>query len=486
MSEIVGRAQEIRALEVLLSSSQAEFLALYGRRRVGKTYLIREFFNSKKAIFLNVTGIKKGTRKEQLSHFIRQVSQVFYGGLPISEPKQWDTALDILKTAIAQQPKQKKIILFLDELPWLATPKSRLLEMLEYYWNQHWSSDARVKLIICGSSASWIMQKIIHNKGGLYNRLTQKMRLEPFTLKETQLFLKKKKVALNRAQILMLYFVMGGIPYYLSHVTPGLSAAQLIEKLAFEKNGVLFDEFNLLFESLFDEAEKYIQIIRTVASHPYGFSQAALLEDLAHIEAAATLLKKINELAETGFITGFLPFQHQRQGIYYRVTDEYTLFYLRWIERMKKMGRTRLEKGGWQALHNTPDWHSWCGYAFEVTCLKHLPQIRDALHIPVDALVDSWRFSPKKNAESRGAQIDLLFDRRDNAITLCEIKYGQHPFVLTRDDVGNLQRKIQVFKEKTKTNKQLFLAMISAAGLKNNDYANDHIHGVATLEDLFK
>ncbi len=486
MKEIIGRSEEIRTFQHVYESDKPEFLALYGRRRVGKTYLVRQFFDKKDVLFFTVTGSKKGSRKEQIKHFIKQMSAAFYGNLPISVPKTWDEAFELLTEAISKQKKKKKIVLFFDEIPWLATKKSRLLENLDYYWNQHWSNDARIKLIICGSSASWIIQKVINDKGGLHNRITQKIRLEPFTLAETKEFLSYMKIKLTDQQILMLYMVTGGVPFYLSNLEKGLSAAQLIEKLAFNQKGILFDEFENLFSSLFTEADKYIQIIRTIAANQYGVGQRQLLKSLGDSELGASGLKKLKELEETGFVMALMPFQHARQGIYYRVIDEYTIFYLRWIEPMKKMvQRKGFVSGQWQAIQQTPEWHNWLGYAFESVCYKHIPQIRKKLSISPIAMADSWRYVPKKSSEERGAQIDLLFDRPDDSITLCEIKCTEEPFVLSKDYVAVLQRKMDVFKTQTQTKKQLFMALISANGLKNNLYAQDFISGVVALEDFF-
>ncbi len=487
MKKIVGRVEDLRTLEKIYDSNKAEFLALYGRRRVGKTYLIREFFSEKKVIFFNLTGAKRGFLLEQLTHFTKQLSLTFYDNLPIKSPKTWDAALELLTLAMNKQPKKKKIVLFFDELPWLATKRSRLLENLDYYWNQYWSNNSQIKLIICGSSASWIIRKIIQDKGGLHNRITHKMRLDPFTLSETKALLHFMGIKLNHQQILMIYMVTGGIPYYLSYLEKGLSATQNIENLAFNDKGLLFKEFDVLFSSLFDDAEKYIHIIRMIAEKRSGIGQQELLNSIGKSDLGGSGLKKLADLEETGFIMSFMPFQHKRQGIYYRVIDEYTLFYLKWLDPLKKTMQSKgLLSGGWQAIENTPEWHNWLGYAFEAVCYKHLLFIRNTLGIKADAIADSWRFVPRKGLEERGAQIDLLFDRRDNVITLCEMKYTDKSFVITKEYAEALQRKMQVFKEQTKTSKQLFIALISANGLKNNFYADELVTKVVKLDDLFK
>lgn len=481
----IGRKEEINILQQLYSSDKAEFLALYGRRRVGKTLLIRHFFQNKPCPFFNVTGTKDGFFNEQLTHFKEQISKIFYNDIPLTTPGTWDEAFRLLTVTI-EKLKVKKIILFFDEIPWMATKKSGFLQSLDYYWNQHWSSDARIKLIICGSSASWIINKIINNRGGLHNRITQRIYLQPFNLLETKAYINSLGISLKDQQILLIYMVTGGVAYYLANIKRGMSAAQIIENLAFSEKGVLFNEFDNLFSALFDNAEIYIQFVKAIGNHQYGIGQRELLKSLGKALMGSGGIKRLEELEHAGFIISLTPIYHKRQGVYYRLIDEYVLFYLRWIKPLKKsLQRKSLEKGSWQSIQKTPSWYNWLGYAFETVCYKHISVIKKALSLPPDALANSWRYVPKKGETNKGAQIDLLFDRSDDAITICEIKYTDEPFVLTKEYVLALKQKLQVFKEQTKTKKQLFLAIISANGIKNNYYAEDFITGIVTLEDFF-
>lgn len=484
---IIGRDQEIEILNELYKSNKSELLALYGRRRIGKTFLIRQFFKIKKAVFLNVTGSKDGSMLEQIAHFTKQVGNVFYGGAKLKPGKNWDETFEILTDAIKNIPKGQKIILFFDELPWMATRNSRLLQNLDYYWNQYWSDDRRIKSIVCGSSASWIINKIIKNKGGLHNRITKQIYLEPFNLHDTKNFLKDLGINLNNKQILMIYMVTGGIPYYLSYVKKGLSAAQVIEKLAFSKKSVLLEEFDSLFASLFDDHESYIEAVRILAKRHYGMGKRELLMTLGKSFVGQGGINKLQALEDTGFILSFKPHFHKRQGIYYKLIDEYTLFYFNWIEPIRAtLQKKSLEKGNWQVMQNSSEWYTWLGYAFESVCYKHIGQIRKILSINPAAIANAWRYAPRKGAKERGAQIDLLFDRKDGSITICEIKYTDKPFKIDKQYANDLLNKIDVFKKKTHTNKQIFIAVISANGLKTNMYSEDLIDGVATLNDLFK
>jgi len=484
---IIGRENELQTLDQLLSSRVPEFLAIYGRRRVGKTFLIRSFFEGKRPLFFNVTGAKDGALAEQIRHFTKEIGRVFYHGAQLKEAKDWDSTFEMLTEAFKSVPKNKKIVLFFDEFPWMASQNSRLLQNLEYYWNQHWSRDKRIKLIICGSSASWIIEKIVNNKGGLYNRLTRNIYLEPFNLRDTKRFLNSQGVKLNNEQILQIYMVIGGIPYYLSKIERGLSATQNIEKLAFQRKSFLTEEFDNLFSSLYDDYGTYIDIVRLIASRRYGIGQEELLNLLGKALHGKTGLKKLKALQDSNFIISFKSHFHRKKGIYYKAIDEYTLFYLDWIDPIKATLLTKgLMKGYWEKQQSSASWNSWSGYAFESVCYKHLPQISKALNISPTAVPNTWRYVPRKGSQEVGAQIDLLFDRDDDAITICEIKYTERPYVIDKQEYAQLKRKFIVFKEKTRTKKQLFLAIISANGIKKSIYSEDMLDGVATLDDLFK
>ncbi len=366
--------------------------------------------------------------------------------------------------------------------------RSKLLRALEYYWNRHWSHDERIKLIICGSAASWIMKNIINNKGGLHNRLSRVIHLEPLNLHETRDFLRSRGIKLNQKHITEIYMVTGGIPYYLTHIDEVSSSSQIIEEIAFTKNSFFLKEFENLYASLFEDAEVYIELVRKIASKTYGIGQVELFEAIGSSSKGGTTIKKLKELENAGFIISFTPYKRRKKGIYYKIIDEYTLFYFHWIEPIKETLLTRgLQKGYWLEAHQTAAWHHWAGYAFEAICYKHLVQIAKALSISPASVSYSWRHIPKKGSEEQGAQIDLLFDRNDHAITLCEIKYTEHPFVIDKSYAQKLNQKIEVFKKITKQDVQIFIAFVSATGLKKTMYSEEMVtQSVVTLDDLFK
>lgn len=484
---IAGREKEIHLLEESLHSKKAELIALYGRRRVGKTYLIREFFKNKSVVFFNTTGTKNAKLSVQLAHFTQEIARVFYNNLPLAPAKNWDAAFHLLTRAIEEGADNKTIVLFFDELPWMATPKSHLLEMLDYYWNQYWSRYSNIKCFICGSSASWIIDKIVNNPGGLHNRLTRPaLLIQPMNLFSTKQLLASQGINLSHKQILQLYMVTGGVPYYLSMAKNGQSASQIINELAFGQHGLLQNEFNILFASLFKNHELCEQMIKLIAESPYGISQQALFNKLGKNTQGKLGLTKLKELEDAGFIIKLTPFQNKKKGVYYKVIDEYTLFYLKWIEPIKStLIKNTLPLAYWEKQSQSPAWHSWSGIAFESICYKHLPQIALTLKLFGFYVPSSWRFTPKPSSKQAGAQIDLLFDRDDDAITLCEIKYTDHPYQLDKAEAKKILNRMQVFQEITKTTKQLFFSIISANGMTNSLYTDDLITGLVTLDDLF-
>lgn len=482
---IQARANEVKTLDEFFRSNKAEFLAIYGRRRVGKTYLISNYFEKVKCKFLSITGIEKGSFLRQRTECCKRISKAFYHGTPLEVPKDWFRIFELIDNAIKGLPKSEKVVLFFDEFPWLVTPRSNLLQALEYYWNNTWCHDKRIKLIVCGSLASWIIKNIINNTGGLYNRVTYRLKLEPFTLHEAKKFLKNKGIQLTGQQVLALYMAIGGIPLYLDQVKKGLSADQIIDQICFNKNGLLVDEAKELFKSLFSDSEIYFKLTREIAKHRYGITKSELAKRMG-TTLSGRLVERLKELEDAGFIVSFLPYQHREKGMYFRVIDEYTMFYFRWVEpHLGSINRFAKAAGFWLEQARSSSYKSWCGYAFESVCYKHITHVMNKLALKPSALPYAWKYIPKKGDKEIGAQIDLLFDRDDHCITLCEIKYTDIPFVVDKQYAEILNKKMAIFKDVTKTNKQLFWAIISASGIKKTLYSEEMIHGVITLDDLF-
>lgn len=483
--KIIGRDKEIKVLDQIWASDEAEFLAIYGRRRVGKTHLIREYFSEKKCIYFETTGQKDGGLRIQLENFIKIFSKLFYGDLPILTPESWRDGFELLTKEIEKVPKSRKVVIFFDELPWLATKRSGMLQALDYYWNRFWSRYSNLILVVCGSAASWMLDNLINAKGGLHNRLTKTILLRPYTLREVQQFLEYRKIKLTPKQLVDLYMVFGGIPFYLKQIEKGQSVLQIVNKICFQREGLLYGEFDRLFRSLFENAVDNLVIIRAISKYQYGMSREEIIKE-TRISSGGTLNRRLNELDSAGFIQSYVPYGRKRKDHFYRVIDEYCYFYLRWIEPFIKKGY----EGGkeyWQTKGKTQAVITWAGYAFENVCLKHIDQIKNALALQtVSCETGNWRFTPKKGEKDSGAQIDLLFDRDDGVITLCEVKYSENSYILDKANAKEIKNKIEVFEKHFSPKKQITFAIISTFGIKPTIWSEELIQNVVTLADLLK
>ena len=394
-------------------------------------------------VFFPVTGMQKGSLKDQLEEFANRCD---FLPRSIDYPRmRWRDAFEDLTQAINKMPKEKKIVLFFDEFPWMATPRSKLITALELYWNRYWVFDNRIRLIVCGSATSWIIENIINNKGGLHNRVTRTMQLKPFSLHETEKFLKENQIQLNHRQILDLYIVLGGVPLYWSFVRKGLSAHQCIDELCFQSDGPLLKEFKRLFESLFADAKPYIDLIWMIAKHRYGIGQSELITQSKLPDGGSTV-HRLHQLEAAGFITSLIPYGHESRGIYYLIDDEYSLFYLYWIEpNVKTIAKKSKNQGFWLSQSSRSAWKSWAGLVFESVCYKHVDQIRRALHPDPGSMLGTWRYL-SRSKDQEGVQIDLLFDRPDQAITICEI-IGLKPTMYSEEIVANQVTMEDLFKK---------------------------------------
>jgi uncharacterized protein len=487
LNKIIGRKEEQKKLEALFKAKESGFAAIFGRRRIGKTFLVEQFFANKDCCLFHITGIRDGSMEDQLWGFTRVLESTFYDqSITIENPKTWLRAFELLTYSIDKYSQKKTVVLFFDELSWLVTKKSKFLQALEYYWNRYWSKCNKIKLIVCSSASSWIVSKIINAKGGLHNRVTLKIPLLPFTLFETKDFLQYIGTKYTDKQILDLYMVFGGIPFYLKTINKNLSVQQNINSICFNSKGLLFAEFKNLYASLFEEYEIYEEIIRTVASKRCGIARTELVKILKLSSSGGRLDKRLQELEQTGFIISFIPYGFHKKGVYYKIIDEYSLFYLNWIETFaRNLNKKTNYTNYWIEISQTPRWLSWAGYAFESICYKHIDNIRDILHIPHAATIGSWQYLPPKNSKEDGAQIDLLFDRPDDVITICEIKYNKDLYKLDKQEAKSLLNKIEIFKKRTGTKKQITAILITVAGIQETIYSEELLHGTISAADLF-
>jgi len=476
-SKLVGREREQAVLRRTLESQEAEFVAIYGRRRVGKTFLIREFYD--KQLCLELTGTHDAALREQLANFSFALGRAMGQGVRPATPASWQEAFQQLIVFLETlRPNQKQVVFF-DELPWLASRRSGFLSALEHFWNAWASRQPHLVLVVCGSAASWMLQNVVHQRGGLHNRITRRIRLEPFTLAETQKLLKSRRVNLGHSHILELYMAMGGIPHYLKEVEPGRSAAQNIDDICFSETGLLRDEFEKLYASLFEHSDRHVDVIRALARKHQGLTRNEIIE-VAGLKTGGGATTLLNELVESGFVMRTIPFGRSRKDALYRLADEYSLFYLDWIEGHRSRG-----KDIWLTRQTGSSWKAWRGYAFEGICLRHAQQLKRALGIEaVETLEAPWRHRPDGASET-GAQIDLLIDRRDDCINLCEMKFSDGEFAIDKRYAAELRNKVQAFREVTRTRKTVFLTMVTTYGVKDNAYRTELVASSVEMAALF-
>ena len=479
---IVGRQTEIEWLEEYVANDRAEFIVLYGRRRVGKTFLVKELFEGR--FTFRVTGKDGVSTKEQLANFGYAMNDQL--GVE-AELSNWADAFHILRKTLESKEEGTKLI-FIDELPWFDTAKSDFMSALEHFWNDWASYRNDVKLIACGSATSWMLDKVINSRGGLYNRVTHSILLSPFSLKEVECYFKEKGFCYERSEIIECYMAMGGVAYYLSLFEKNKSVAQNIQMLCFTRGGALTEEFGRMFASLFKKADNHLLIVEALKEKGRGMTRQELIEH-TRLPNNGKLTQILHELEQCDFIRSYSPFGKSKKDMMYQLIDPFTLFYFKFMD-----GKGIFLKDFWIKTQQTVEYESWCGYAFEMVCLHHLNEIVKSLGIDGCLNVPcSWSYRPSKailqDADvdedlKHGAQIDLLIDRSDKSISICEMKYCDGEYEIDKTYDAHLSRRMKIFKKVTKTNKTLIPTFITPHGLYNNAYSRK-IGRQVVGDDLF-
>lgn len=474
MDPIIGRQEELAALARLKQAGTSAFVAVYGRRRVGKTFLVRKAFDNQFDFYL--TGMANANTAHQLVNFNIAIKKYDPSSELQSPAGNWQEAFQQL-TSLLERSRSKKKTVFLDELPWLDTAQSGFIPALEHFWNAWASARKDIILIVCGSAAAWMINKLINAKGGLHNRITHRIRLHPFTLQECEEFFKARSAGFDRYQIVLLYMVMGGIPFYLEQVDSSRSADQNIDTLCFSQDGMLRREFDNLYHALFQNAGRHISIIEALSSKGRGLTRDELLAASGMPNGGGTT-RILRELEESHFIRRYVSYGNKEKLSLYQLADPYSLFYLKWIKNSATP-----DQHNWIKQLDSPKKRAWSGYAFEQVCLGHIEQIKKALGISgIETTTSSWVSHDKK----KGAQVDLVIDRRDRVINLCEMKFSIHPFVITKAYAEELATRIQLFKEQTGTNKAIYLTMVTTFGLVSNSYASSMVQNNLDMNVLFQ
>ncbi len=471
---MIGRKAQHKIIQDTLTANKSAFVAFTGRRRVGKTYLIDQAYGH--AICLRFTGIQNANTKTQIINVAQKIIEKS-GNNVFVMPKNWQEVFIMLRNYLKTLSKNKKQVIFIDELPWVCTPKSGFLQLLAHLWNDYLSKEKHFILVICGSATSWITQKVFNDKGGLHNRVTQIIHLQPFTLAECKLFFESKKINLTNKAITDLYMTMGGNPFYLENVKKGESANKAIERMCFTETGILKNEYQNLYKALFENANNHEAIVQTLALSKNGMSQADLLT-ISKVTKGGPFNRAITDLLLSGFVVEAQPYGKLKRGLVYRLVDEFSIFYHRFIKPNKKSAATI-----WQTIAVSQSYKIWKGFAFESLCLKHIPEIKTALGIK-NVYTQVSSFSQKKIAHQDGFQIDVVIDRKDDAINLCECKYYEAPFEIDKKYAQTLVVRRAQFRETTKTKKTIFNTLITNQPMKQNAYSLDSIDVQLTIDDL--
>ena len=470
----IGREKEICTLQQAYDSEYSEFVVVYGRRRVGKTFLVREKFNYN--FTFQHSGLANEKTSQQLISFGDSLKK--YGLQNATTPVTWFDAFHQLEALITESKDTKKVV-FIDEMPWMDKPRSHFVSALEHFWNGFASARKDILLIICGSATSWMIKNVFMNRGGLHNRVTKRIHLHPFTLHECEEYAIARNLAFSRYELLTCYMVMGGIPYYWAALQKGLSADQNIDALFFGPDADFRTEFDELYASLFFHPEAYINIISTLGQKRIGMTRNELIKE-GKIKSNGKLTSILRDLENCDFIRSYQAFGKTKNDSIYQLTDNYTLFYFKFIKN--------------NPVHNAHFWinsigtgirNAWEGLAFEQVCFAHIPQIKQKLGIGgVVTKESSWRVQTNEEL-GPGAQIDMLIERSDHVINICEIKFASEEYLIDKEYDLKLRWKRGRFARTTKTKSGLQLTMITTMGLVPNGYANE-IQSQVTADDLFE
>ena len=480
MNGIIGRRQEIEELQELYHSGRAEFVAVYGRRRVGKTYLIDETLGDR--ITFRHAGLspvddngKQNLMKDQLQHFYH--SLISQGMRKSRQPTSWLEAFYMLQTHLKAIDNGSRQVVFIDELPWLDTPRSKFVMALEGFWNNWACHRHNLMLVVCDSANSWMLDNLVNNHGGLYGRVTYEIKLSPFTLNECEAFFQSRGIKLSRYDIVQSYMMLGGIPFYLNYFKRGFSLAQNIDRLFYAPNAKLRNEYDRLFSSVFSNPEEMKQIVKLLGCRHAGYTRQEILQKTG-IDDSGSATKMLKALQASNFIMRYQPFGKGKREEAYKLTDHFCLFYLRWVE-----GRNSMTPDFWMLNHTSPSVTVWRGVAFEEVCLSHIQQIKAALGIAgVSSQQSAW--TVRGDDETEGTQIDLLISRKDNIVNLCEMKFYGEEFTVTKAYERKLAHRQILLSELVSRRTVIHPVLITTYGLTYNEYSGAFFHTL-TLDDIF-
>lgn len=473
MNRIVARTNEIDTLERKFNSGKPEFVIVYGRRRIGKTFLVNNVFADR--FTFSYVGARNQKPQKQLQRFAEQLKT--YSGSPFTPIlTNWEEAFQALRALIESKPKESRKVIFFDEMPWIDTPRSSFVEALEYFWNAWAAQRNDILFIACGSATSWMVNKLVRNKGGLHNRITEQIYLRPFRLGECEEYLHENECHWDRYTILQCYMALGGVPYYMNLLNPQQSLAQNIDRLFFAKNAPMREEFDELFNALYSHADKYVDVINALSGSKKGLLRAEIAEQTG--QSGGRLTKVLENLERCDFIETYSHYKASVRNSVYRICDPYTLFYFKFVD-----GNNTKDAHWWTNNMHSHSVESWQGFSFETVCMTHLEQIKQRLGIAgISTKTGTWRTTG--NETEKGTQIDLVIERADRVINLCEMKFSEAPYVITKEYEQQLRERMAIFKEKTKTHKSLATTLVTTYGVLRGIHSGV-VQNEVVMDDLF-
>lgn len=478
---IVGREKEINELIHLYNSDKAEFVAIYGRRRVGKTFLVDEALKGK--ITFRHAGLspvendsKKNNLKEQLKHFYYSLQ--IHGMEKKKCPTSWMEAFFMLSQLLEDKDNGKtRQVVFLDELPWMDTPRSGFITAFEGFWNTWACHRDNLMLVVCGSANSWMLDNLVNNHGGLYGRTTYEIKLSPFNLHECEEYFNQNGFKISRYDIVQSYMILGGIPFYLGYMDKRLSLAQNIDGMFFKRGARLGNEYDRLFSSVFSIPEEMKKIVSVLSTRNSGYTRQEILKKTG-IDNSGYFSKMLEALISSDFVERYVPFGEKKRNTHYRLTDPFCLFYLRFVKNKKGV-----DGNFWEHNVTSPAINSWRGFAFEEVCFHHIPQIKQALGI-LGVITSQSSWSVKGDDDNDGTQIDMLIDRNDNVINMCEMKFYNEEFTVGKAYHSKIVHRLNVLSGMIPKRKAIHSTLITTFGLTHNEYSGD-FQQVLTIDSLF-
>ncbi len=472
---MIAREIQITNIQEILESQKSAFVAFTGRRRVGKTYLIDQALG--KYFSFRITGIQDANTEAQIINFTEKLVEYWQKPI-ITTPRNWQEAFILFKQYLNTCSRKRKHVLFFDELPWMSTHKSGFIQMFAHLWNDYLSKHTHFIVVICGSSTSWIAKNIINDRGGFHNRITHSIHLEPFTLAETKRFLLSRNVRYTEQAIIEVYMMLGGIPFYLEQIQPGESPTMAVQRLCFSQQGILKNEYNNLYKAIFDQPQSHEAIVKALANASSGLVRSEISR-ISKVKEGGPMSRALEDLVICGFVQSYVPFGKSKRDVVYKLVDEFSLFYHRF---MISIGKTA--KSDWAKAATSQTYKIWSGYAFENLCFKNVNLIKQALGIS-SVYTEVSTFRKIGDDTDKGFQIDLIIDRNDKTINLCECKYYSEPFKVDKAYAANLTMRKSLFRSAVKTRKILFTTLITHQTMIPNEYAMDSVDAVVELDKLF-